>query len=52
MSTDTPVAGSPQGTDSSWRRDVHDSMDGHRTLLERTTDPSDPLVNHVDEREV
>ncbi|KAI6068334.1 Low-density lipoprotein receptor class A domain-containing protein 3 [Aix galericulata] len=52
VSTDTPVAGSPQGTDSSWRRDAHDSMDGHRTLLERTTDPSDPLVNHVDEREL
>ncbi|XP_066853202.1 low-density lipoprotein receptor class A domain-containing protein 3 isoform X1 [Anser cygnoides] len=52
VSTDTPVAGSPQGTDSSWRRDVHDSMDGHRTLLERTTDQSDSLVNHVDEREV
>lgn len=52
MSPDTPTAGSSLGTDSGWTRDVHESTDGHRTLLERTADPSDSLVNHVDEREV
>ncbi|XP_065611064.1 low-density lipoprotein receptor class A domain-containing protein 3 isoform X1 [Cyrtonyx montezumae] len=52
VSTDTPTAGSPPGTDSAWTRDVHESMDGHRTLPERTADPSDSLVNHVDEGEV
>ncbi|KAI1237966.1 hypothetical protein IHE44_0014062 [Lamprotornis superbus] len=45
-STDTPV-----GTSNSWTRDIHGSMDGHRTLLERTVDQSDPLVSHVAERE-
>lgn len=52
MSPDTPTAGSSLGTDSGWTRGVHESTDGHRTLLERTADPSDSLVNHVDEREV
>ncbi|XP_072785971.1 low-density lipoprotein receptor class A domain-containing protein 3 isoform X3 [Taeniopygia guttata] len=51
-STDTPVAESPVGTSDSWTRDVHGSMDGHRTLLERTVDQSDPLVSHTAEREV
>lgn len=51
VSTDTPTAGSPLGTDSGWTRDIHESMDGHRTLLERTADPSNSLVNHLDERE-
>ncbi|XP_031409374.1 low-density lipoprotein receptor class A domain-containing protein 3 isoform X3 [Meleagris gallopavo] len=50
VSTDTPTAGSPLGTDGGWTRDVHESMDGHRTLLGRTADPSNSLVNH-DERE-
>ncbi|NXK25547.1 LRAD3 protein, partial [Arenaria interpres] len=52
VSTDTPAAGSPLGTAGGWARDVHGSMDGHRTLLERTADQSDALVNHVAEREV
>lgn len=52
VSTDTPMAGSPLGTADSWTRDIHDSMDGHRTLLERTADQSDSLVNHIAEREV
>ncbi|XP_049681934.1 low-density lipoprotein receptor class A domain-containing protein 3 isoform X1 [Accipiter gentilis] len=52
VSTDTPMAGSPLGTANSWTRDIHDSMDGHRTLLERTADQSDSLVNHIAEREV
>ncbi|NWH28268.1 LRAD3 protein, partial [Grus americana] len=52
VSTDTPMAGSPLGTVGSWTREIHDSMDGHRTLLERTADQSDSLVNHITEREV
>ncbi|KAM6068651.1 low-density lipoprotein receptor class A domain-containing protein 3 isoform 4-T5 [Theristicus caerulescens] len=52
VSTDTPMAGSPLGTTSSWTRDIHDSIDGHRTLLERTADQSDSLANHIAEREV
>lgn len=51
-STDTPMAESPVGTSDSWTRDVHGSMDGHRTLLERTVDQSDSLVSHIAEREV
>ncbi|NXU95134.1 LRAD3 protein, partial [Xiphorhynchus elegans] len=51
-STDTPMAESPLGTSDSWMRDIHGSMDGHRTLLERTVDQSDSLVNHIAEREV
>ncbi|NXG60416.1 LRAD3 protein, partial [Hemiprocne comata] len=39
--TETPVAGSPLLTASSCTRDIHDSMDSHRTLLERTTGQSD-----------
>lgn len=52
VSTDTPVTGSPVGTSSTWTRDIHESMDGHRTLLERTADQSNSLVNHTAEREV
>lgn len=52
VSTDTPMAGSPLGTVGSWTREIHDSMDGHRTLLERTADQSDSLVNHITEREL
>ncbi|RMC00264.1 hypothetical protein DUI87_22871 [Hirundo rustica rustica] len=51
-STDTPMAESPVGTSNSWVRDIHGSMDGHRTLLERTADQRDPLVSHIAEREV
>ncbi|NXR98377.1 LRAD3 protein, partial [Oxylabes madagascariensis] len=51
-SADTPTAESPVGTSNSWMRDMHGSMDGHRTLLERTVDQSDPLVSHIAEREV
>ncbi|RLW10520.1 hypothetical protein DV515_00002374 [Chloebia gouldiae] len=51
-STDTPVAESPVGTSNSWMRDVQGSLDGHRTLLERTVDQRDPLVSHTAEREV
>lgn len=51
-STDTPMAESPVGTSDSWTRDVHGSMDGHRTLLERTVDQSDSLLSHIAEREV
>ncbi|NXI02108.1 LRAD3 protein, partial [Pachycephala philippinensis] len=51
-STDTPMAESPVGTSNSWTRDVHGSMDVHRTLLERTVDQSDSLVSHIAEREV
>jgi len=52
VSTDTPMAGSPLGSTGSWTRDIHDSVDGHRTLVERTADQSNSLVNHVAEREV
>ncbi|XP_010158422.1 PREDICTED: low-density lipoprotein receptor class A domain-containing protein 3, partial [Eurypyga helias] len=51
-STDTDMAGSPLGTAGSWTRDIHDSMDGHRTLLERTAAQSDSQGNHLAEREV
>ncbi|XP_063254394.1 low-density lipoprotein receptor class A domain-containing protein 3 isoform X2 [Prinia subflava] len=51
-STDTPTAESPVGTSSSWMRGIRGSTDGHRTLLERTADQSDPLVSHIAEREV
>lgn len=52
VSTDAPMAGSPLGTASSWTRGIHDSLDGNRTLLERTADQSNSLVNHIAEREV
>ncbi|XP_072721383.1 low-density lipoprotein receptor class A domain-containing protein 3 isoform X6 [Ciconia boyciana] len=52
VSTDTPMAGSPPGTAGSWTRDTHDSIGGHRTLLERTADQTDSLINHIAEREV
>ncbi|NWI66149.1 LRAD3 protein, partial [Todus mexicanus] len=52
VSTDTPTAGSPLGTANSWTREIHDSVDGHRTLLERTAEQSDSLVNHTAERDV
>ncbi|NWZ08779.1 LRAD3 protein, partial [Agelaius phoeniceus] len=51
-SADSRVAESPVGTSDSWTRDFHGSMDGHRTLLQRTVDQSDPLVSHTAEREV
>ncbi|KAL9851019.1 low-density lipoprotein receptor class A domain-containing protein 3 isoform 6-T6 [Geothlypis trichas] len=51
-STDSRVAESLVGASDSWTRDVHGSTDGHRTLLERTVDQSDPLVSHTAEREV
>ncbi|XP_051477471.1 low-density lipoprotein receptor class A domain-containing protein 3 isoform X1 [Apus apus] len=41
VTTETPVAGSPLCTASSCTSDIYDSMDGHRTLLERTADQSD-----------
>ncbi|KAK2536673.1 Ldlrad3 [Columba guinea] len=52
VSTDAPMAGSPLGTASSWTRGIHDSLYGNRTLLERTADQSNSLVNHIAEREV
>ncbi|XP_064008425.1 low-density lipoprotein receptor class A domain-containing protein 3 isoform X2 [Pogoniulus pusillus] len=52
VSTDTPRADSPLGTAGTWTRDIHSSVDGHRTLLERTADQSDSLVSHTAEREV
>ncbi|NXF87551.1 LRAD3 protein, partial [Eubucco bourcierii] len=52
VSTDTPRADSPLGTAGTWTRDIHGSVDGHRTLLERTADQSDSLVSHTAEREV
>ncbi|KAK4822145.1 hypothetical protein QYF61_010268 [Mycteria americana] len=52
VSTGTPMAGSPPGTAGSWTRDTRDGIGGHRTLLERTADQTDSLINHIAEREV
>ncbi|XP_009863595.1 PREDICTED: low-density lipoprotein receptor class A domain-containing protein 3-like [Apaloderma vittatum] len=51
VSTATPAAGSPLGMAGSWTRDIHESMDGHRTLLERTAAQSDSLLSHAAEGE-
>ncbi|XP_053922548.1 low-density lipoprotein receptor class A domain-containing protein 3 isoform X4 [Cuculus canorus] len=52
VSTDAPMVGSHLGTASSWPRDIHGSVEGHRTLFERTSDQSYSLVNHIADREV
>ncbi|KFQ26329.1 Low-density lipoprotein receptor class A domain-containing protein 3, partial [Mesitornis unicolor] len=51
VSTDSPVAGSPLGTAGQRDNMARDSMDGHRTFLERTADPGVSLVNHIAEGE-
>ncbi|NWH65791.1 LRAD3 protein, partial [Geococcyx californianus] len=52
VSTDASTAGNHLGTVNSRTRDIHDSMEGHRTLLERTADQSYSLVNNIAEREL
>ncbi|NWH77795.1 LRAD3 protein, partial [Piaya cayana] len=52
VSTDALMAGNHLGTASSWPRDIHGSMEGHRTLFERTSDQSCSPVNFIAQREV